>query len=308
MRWIMHSMISGMDLNLLTTLDALLHERSVSAAGRRTGLSQPATSAALRRLRAHFDDPLLVRSGGRYELTPLAESLAEQLGPVLEATTRLATTRASSTIDDREFAIVMADSDAAILAAPLLESLRSSAPRASLRIDNATVGIRRDMRERLRLVDGSVLPHRLLDGLPCLDLFEERWVCLADADNARLVEGMSAEELGQLSWVTAFERPPFVFSPLETLRARGVAVRIAAHTEAFATLPALVRGTEHVALIPSRMAPAPSSGFRTVGCALLPQPYALAFAWHPVHERQPQHRELRQHLAAVAATIPALAA
>lgn len=298
-------MTAGLDLNLLTALDALLHERSVTAAGRRIGLSQPATSAALRRLRAHFDDPLLLRTGSRYELTPLAESLAEQVGPLLEGASRLASSRASSTVADREFAIVMADSDAATLAAPLLTALRAASPRASLRIDNATVGIRRDMADRLRVVDGAVLPHRLLDGLPYLDLFQERWMCVVDADNDAVTDDTSPEALAGLDWVTAFERPPFVFSPLEALRSAGVDVRVRAHTEAFGMLPALVRGTTLVALMPSRMVPR-GPEFRAVRCAPLSQPYALAFAWHPVHERQPQHRELRARLAEAAASIAPL--
>lgn len=299
-------MTSGLDLNLLTVLDALLHERSVSAAGRRIGLSQPATSAALRRLRTHYDDHLLVRIGARYELTPLAESLAEQLGPLLEAAARLSSSRASASNDEREFTIVMTDYDTELLAAPLLRALRQHAPNWSLRIDNATVGVRRDMRERLRSIDGAVLPHRLLDGLPYLDLFEERWVCVGDAGNDRLVEGMSHIALGRLDWVTAFERPPFVFSPLEALRTRGIEVRVAAHTESFGSLPALIRGTANVGLMPSRMAPTPDSGFKAVACVLMPLAYEMAFAWNPMHERNPQHRELRRHLREVAAAIPRL--
>ena len=70
--------VGGIDLNLLKVLAALLEERSVTAAGRRIGLSQPATSNALRRLRELIGDPLLVRgSNGGLELTPHAETLLE---------------------------------------------------------------------------------------------------------------------------------------------------------------------------------------------------------------------------------------
>src|SRR5689334_17512450 len=56
--------LSGVDLNLLPLLDALLTERHVTRAAETVGLSQPAASRALGRLRRLFDDPLLVRSGG----------------------------------------------------------------------------------------------------------------------------------------------------------------------------------------------------------------------------------------------------
>ena len=67
--------LSGLDLNLVLSLRALLEERNVTRAGQRVGLSQPAMSAALARLRRHFDDDLLSRVGKQYELTALGRAL-----------------------------------------------------------------------------------------------------------------------------------------------------------------------------------------------------------------------------------------
>ena len=67
--------VGGMDLNLLVPLRALLEEVNVTRAGERIGMSQPAMSAALAKLRRHYRDELLVRVGREYELTPLARSL-----------------------------------------------------------------------------------------------------------------------------------------------------------------------------------------------------------------------------------------
>jgi len=64
--------LRGTDLNLLVALGALLEERNLTRAGERINMSQPAMSAALARLRKHFDDELMVRVGRGYELTPLA--------------------------------------------------------------------------------------------------------------------------------------------------------------------------------------------------------------------------------------------
>ena len=64
--------LNSLDLNLLVALDALLREASVSRAAMRIGLSQPAASHALQRLRDLIGDPLLVRNGARMELTPRA--------------------------------------------------------------------------------------------------------------------------------------------------------------------------------------------------------------------------------------------
>ncbi len=76
----------GIDLNLLAVLGALLEHRNVTRAGERLSLSQPTMSGALARLRQHFGDELLVRSGREYQLTPMARDLLpavrEALGQV----------------------------------------------------------------------------------------------------------------------------------------------------------------------------------------------------------------------------------
>src|SRR3954447_4353352 len=69
--------LAGIDLNLLPLLDSVLSERHLTRAARRVGLSQPAASRALARLRALLGDPLLVRSGSASVLTPRAEALRE---------------------------------------------------------------------------------------------------------------------------------------------------------------------------------------------------------------------------------------
>jgi Bacterial regulatory helix-turn-helix protein, lysR family len=75
--------IEGVDLNLLGPLAALLEERHVSRAAERQHMSQPAMSRALRELRIVFDDELLVRSAGAYQLTPRAERLQRELAETL---------------------------------------------------------------------------------------------------------------------------------------------------------------------------------------------------------------------------------
>src|SRR5947209_2318679 len=76
--------LNSLDLNLLVALDALLSEANVSRAAMRIGLSQPAASHALQRLRDLIGDPLLVRTGARMELTPRAQALRAPLAQALD--------------------------------------------------------------------------------------------------------------------------------------------------------------------------------------------------------------------------------
>ena len=75
----------NVDLNLLKVLHALIEERNVTRAGTRIGRSQPAMSNALNRLRAMFNDPLLVRGSGGLQLTPRAESLKDPVSAILDS-------------------------------------------------------------------------------------------------------------------------------------------------------------------------------------------------------------------------------
>src|SRR4051812_14964341 len=83
--------LAQLDLNLLVTLDALLEERSVTRAARRIGLSQPAVSNALARLRETLGDPLMVRRGSVMVPTPRAIEIQSQLRQALQAVERVIT-------------------------------------------------------------------------------------------------------------------------------------------------------------------------------------------------------------------------
>ena len=73
-----------LDLNLLVVLDALLHEKSVSAAAERLNLSQSGASAALARLREFFEDDLLVPTGRTMNTTPRADKLIKPVRAALD--------------------------------------------------------------------------------------------------------------------------------------------------------------------------------------------------------------------------------
>jgi DNA-binding transcriptional LysR family regulator len=117
------------DLNLMRALDVLLREGAVGRAAVQLGLSQPAMSHALRRLRDALGDPLLVRVGAKMELTPRALSLRE---PVAEALTRarrlLEPARFDPATSRRRFVVMMPDLVASLIAPDLTERVAREAP------------------------------------------------------------------------------------------------------------------------------------------------------------------------------------
>jgi DNA-binding transcriptional LysR family regulator len=127
--------LTSLDLNLLVALDALLLEANVSRAAMRVGLSQPAMSHALQRLRDMLRDPLLVRAGSRMELTPRAQALR---GPLAQALDQVRGLFIPDDFDaassERRFRLMMPDLAVELLVPPLMEKITEIAPNVRLDI------------------------------------------------------------------------------------------------------------------------------------------------------------------------------
>src|SRR5215472_15740730 len=127
--------LSSVDLNLLVALDALISEAHVGRAARKIGLSQPATSHALNRLRDLFSDPLLVRVGARMELTPRAIDLRESLDEALrQIRTLLVTDSFEPRKSSRHFSVMIQDHVAHLIVPELVNRVHSQAPDITLTI------------------------------------------------------------------------------------------------------------------------------------------------------------------------------
>src|SRR6202046_3626841 len=127
--------LNSLDLNLLVALDALLKEASVSRAPMRIGLSHPAASHALQRLRDVVGDPLLVRAGARMELTPRAQALR---GPLAQALDQVRGLFIPDDFDaassERHFRLMMPDLAVELLMPPLMDKMTRLAPNVRLDI------------------------------------------------------------------------------------------------------------------------------------------------------------------------------
>lgn len=147
-----------MDLNLLVAFDALYRERNVTRAGKRLGLSQPATSAALAKLRAMFDDALFTRTPHGLEPTAKCVALAE---PVARALAELRDAIEPATFDPKTseavFKIGGVDAVIAVLLRRVAARVLAEAPRVRLEIvacDPSNVVARLDA----RAIDVALVP------------------------------------------------------------------------------------------------------------------------------------------------------
>jgi DNA-binding transcriptional LysR family regulator len=141
-----HVNLSGIDLNLLPALEALLRHRNVTRAALDVGLSQPAMSRALSRLRDLLGDPLLVRSGAGFSLTPRAQDLAGRLGAALNDVRGVfEETQFNPGAIRRTVRFVASDAQTILLAPPLMARLAREAPGLDVRME----GYGRDLMARM---------------------------------------------------------------------------------------------------------------------------------------------------------------
>src|SRR3954447_18286665 len=153
--------LANLDLNLLVSLDALLDQRSVTRAAQQLGLSQPALSASLARLRRHFGDELLSRVGNEYRLTPLAAQLRPRVRLALDGPERVFTAQPEFDPSEsvREFSIQLSDYACALIGNAVAELLSEEAPGARLRLVHNTPDAVDHAQQTLLTTDLLVLPH-----------------------------------------------------------------------------------------------------------------------------------------------------
>jgi DNA-binding transcriptional LysR family regulator len=284
---------ANLDLNLLVSLDALLEQRSVTRAAQQLGLSQPALSASLARLRRHFGDELLSRVGNAYRLTPLAGQLKPRVRLALDGVERVFTAQpdfdpAEST---REFSVLVSDYGCAVLGDTLAQLLAEEAPSARLRLSHNTPGAVDQAQQTLLSTDLLVLPHGFVTDLPHADLHRDRWVLVVSAENADVGEALTVEQLRTMPWVATYHGPTASTPAARQMRMLGIEPRVQVVTESFLTVPGLVAGSDRIALLQERLVQLLplSAGVRALPPPFDAGPLIEAMWWHPVYDRDPEH-------------------
>jgi DNA-binding transcriptional LysR family regulator len=298
---------ANLDLNLLVSLDALLDQCSVTRAAQQLGLSQPALSASLARLRRHFGDELLARSGNEYRLSPLAAQLKPRVRLALDGVERVFTAQPDFDPREstREFSIQLSDYAAAVVGSAIAEALATQAPAARLRLTHNTPEAVDHAEQTLLTTDLLVLPHGFITDLPHADLMRDRWVMVVATDNPEVGDAVSIEQLETLGWVATYYGPTASTPAARQMRMLGIEPRVQVVTETFLTIPALVAGTSRIALLQERLVkliPA-DAGIRALPCPFEAGPLVDAMWWHPIYDRDPEHTFFRDLTQRAAATV-----
>jgi len=302
--------LSQLDLNALVQLDALLRERGVTAAARQLHLSQPAMSAALARLRAHFDDALLVRNGRTHELSSLGRRLVDPVTRVLDTAHEVFTMSPGfdPALEEREFVIHCSDHSATVAGTVVRRLAAQAAPGVTLRFVHRELAEGESPGALLARADGALLPEGVLRESPHIDVFHDRWACIVSRHNTRVGDRLSRQDLADLPWVATHHRAAADIAIAPRLTELGIRPRIASVVDGFLSLPYFVAGTDSIAVVQKRLVdrlPA-SLGLRTVEPPFTIDPHKVGFWWHRRHDSDPAHEWLRQLFAKASGEISAL--
>jgi LysR family nod box-dependent transcriptional activator len=302
------------DLNLLISLDALLHERNISRAADKLYVSQPAMSAALHKLREYFNDPLLVRVGRGLELTPRGQSLVE---PVREALLQIQTTLGTQPKFDpatarREFTVIISEEALPDLLPALVRRLAAQAPGIACRVQLISESVLTRLEygeadlciclDSLRLYATRSWP----ESLRMVRLRPVRWICAVDANHPTVGDSLTAEQFYSLPH--AFGAPSAYSVSTEELVRRlfDVDLSVQLAVPSLLHLPLVLAGTPYVATMPERVLKmAPRSSMLKTFPTPFPSPqHHELLLWHHRHEPDPAHTWLRELIVEITGTLP----
>ena len=299
--------LSSFDLNLLRVLDALLHEHSTVRAGERIGLSQPAVSAALARLRIALNDDLFFRRGQGLEPTHFALSLEIPLRETMERIESLI--RGPSAFDpatsNEAFRISGSDFFAELLMPRLADRLQALAPSMRVHLVDLVPDSYVDTLERYD-VDLALIPLTdLPDWVDSEPVFRSGFSVIARKRHPRLKRaGLTPGDVVPIDLFCDLGH--VLFSPEGNSKAMGDAAlaKVGRERSVIMTMPSFsgvyraVAGSYLIALLPSALARhvATDAGLE-IYRAPMPVPTAqIAMIWHKRYSSNPGHLWFRQQI------------
>jgi DNA-binding transcriptional LysR family regulator len=299
--------LRSIDLNLLPVFDAIMEAGQLSRAADKLGMSQPAISAALQRLRHTLDDDLFVRTRQGMVPTPRARELHQLLAPQLTSLRDSLDpgNRFDPASSRRQFRLLSLDYFEMVLLPPLLQRIRRQAPDVMLEIAPAGDGMADALHKaHADLAVDSFVPedsrlHRKV-------LLEETLVVVARRGHPQIQGRCSKSRFLKAEHVVLPERNRRL--PLDLiLNAPGWQRRAGARVTQFASMLAVSARSDMIATVPERLAHqyADALELQVLPFPVTVPPVPVYMLWPAALDRDPAHRWLRQQLTDSAATEPA---
>src|SRR5471032_2184543 len=294
--------IATIDLNLLKVFEALHEESSASRAALRLGVTQSAVSAALRRLRDVYGDPLFVRTGRGLSPTLRANQLKPVVSDALNKCRQslAMVDPAANHYEGRSVTVGLSDDFEMAYGRRLIEEIAQRAPK-----------LRLIFRQTHSQIVAQALMERSIDLAITADGFAKRLLSrqvLGEGDYLCLVDPLSLAEGQQAISLEEFvarehilvSSGGFIGITDEGLAALGLSRRVCASTTHFAELPYLLKGSTAVATIPGHAAQAIAhmTGLRVLPCPLALPVYPVELGWRTQAQLDPLLLKVREAIVA----------
>ncbi|WP_413712151.1 LysR substrate-binding domain-containing protein [Rhizobium sp. Rhizsp82] len=295
------------DLNLMPVFLALMEERNVTRAAERLGITQPALSNALNRLRDTLRDPLFIRE--RYGMRPT--QLAEEMAPVIRTALAqfdeliLGQQEFDPEKASRLFTVAPNSYVEFVLMPEVVARLRERADGIKLRLipfgsDLSETGAVSGTTEMVlgRITDppdNMVVQHLMDDGL----------ACVVRADHPEIGDSISKEDYERLKHVNVLPPGRLRAGLFQALEQRGLRREVAVSVTHFLAVPEMIAATDYCTTLPRQICRRLA---RDTRLKILPAPadlgtFPVEIAWHVRYRHDPAHRWLRSLISEVAREI-----
>jgi len=304
--------LGGLDFNLLKVLYALAVKGNMTQAGDYIGLSQPAMSHALKRLRAITGDKLFIRNARGLTMTRHCADIFPGVKRIIDEVE--AVVRSHQAFNPkhspRTFRIGMNDYFSVVLMPRLLERIRHTAPGCVIEVQHmprTLTGPVKNNRTVMQeyLEDGTIdVAVMTLDSIPArfqsMPLFTERRVCIISADNPAVQSEFTFEkllELGHVKVTSSPSRRGWIDEYLDTLGRQRRVVALVPH---FSAAVAIVGRSDLVAIMPESVARLfeKSHNLILLDPPFLEQKQSTSMIWLAENQASPPNRWLRDEIAA----------
>jgi DNA-binding transcriptional LysR family regulator len=302
--------VKSLDLNLLPIAFALYDELSVSRAARLLGMSQPAVSMALRRMRETFDDPLFIRVASGIAPTPRAHTIIQGARPLVSRLQEdlLKGQTFDPAATTRPFALGMSDVGEMAFLPIVLPHLRSLAPKAAIRaVSVAGAQLAHELEKGEVDVAVGFYPSLASKNFRHRRLSTHGFACLLRRDHPKRADRLSVADYVGAEHIAVREegRSQEVMERFfERRRVRRTVVIYASH---FLGVPAVIASTDLIATVPYAMAKDFARMSPQLAVALPPfeiPGFDLKVYWHRRFDNEPRNRWLREQLIGLVARDP----
>jgi len=290
--------ISQVDLNLLKVFDALYKKQHVTQAGVSIGLSQPAMSYALARLRETFEDPLFVRTGRGMEPTPRAQALGDPVARLIDLVQReiLPAPEFHPEDSSRMFVICMSDIGEVVFLPRLQRYLDKVAPR--VRIKTESLGVS-ELEQGIANGDVDLaigyFPNMNSGALKRRALHQHSYICIARKDHPEIGDSLSLDQY-QAAEHIMIRSEGREQELLERSHERlGIHINVRFSVPHFIGAPFVVSTSNMIAAMPHAIARR-FAEFTDIKILPLPFPapkYDLYMHWHPRFHHEQANRWIR---------------